>query len=176
MRTRMTMGALMGLWLLAACNGGGKDSAGDAVGDAGREDTGEEDTQVAPEPPTTSVVWGADAVALSVSGGGGAWWFGMAETADCEDCWTGEDCVYGYEGGDGSVVAYCHDAGDAGVSLTYGGNPAELVEGTTVFLGAGFDGKVSYILESDPEFGGDGSCWVWGADNAYFEGLLCGEL
>jgi hypothetical protein len=176
MRTWTKMGALMGLGLLAACNGGDKDSADDSAGDPDDGDTGGGETDVEPEAPTASVSWGADSIALTVSGGGGAWWFGMAESVDCDDCWTGEDCVYGYEAGDGSVFAYCHDAGDAGVSLTYGGNPSELVAGTTVFSDAGFDGKVSYILESDPEYGGDGSCWIWGADNAYYEGLLCGEL
>lgn len=176
MRSWTRMGALLGLGLIAACADGGKDSAEDSGADPGGGDTGAEDTDVEPEAPTASVSWGAEAVALAVSGGGGAWWFGVAETLDCDDCWTGEDCVYGYEAGNGSVFAYCHDAGDAGVSLTYGGNVAELAAGTTVFTDATYDGRVSYILESDPEHGGDGSCWVWGADISYYDGLLCGEL
>lgn len=169
-------GALVGLGLLVACDGAGKAAAGDSGGGADAGDTGDTGAQPEPVAPTASVSWGVDAVDLSVGGGGGGWWFGMAETVGCEDCWTGEDCVYGYEAGDGAVFAYCHDAGEAGVSLTYGGDVASLAAGTTVFTDAGFDGRVSYMLESDPEYGGDGSCWVWGADAGYYDGLLCGAL
>ena len=126
--------------------------------------------------PSVSVNWGSGSVDVAISGGPGAYWFGMAETAGCSDCWTGEDCIYGYTLGDGSVLAWCHDGGDTGTSLTYGGDATNLAAGTTVFGGAEFDGTVSYYLESDPEFGGDGSCYVWGADVTYYDGLGCSAL
>jgi hypothetical protein len=176
MRTWTKTVALLGLGLGVACTDGSKGTGGDSGEAATGGDSGETEGQPEPEAPTASVTWGAAGIELAVSGGGGGWWFGMAETAECEDCWTGEDCVYGYEAGDGAIFAYCHDAGDAGTSLAYGGDPVALAAGSTVFVDASFDGKVTYMLESDPEFGGDGSCWVWGQDASYFDGLLCGAL
>lgn len=178
MRTWMKMGALLGLGLAVGCTDKGDDSGLDSDEPDGGEDSGDGGTDVEPEAPAASVTWGAASVDIAVSGGGGAWWFGLAEVgADCgEDCWTGEDCVYGFETGDGEVLAYCHDAGDAGTSLAYGGDPRALAAGTTVFQDASADGSVTYMLESDPEYGGDGSCWVWGADVSYYDGLLCGSL
>jgi hypothetical protein len=124
--------------------------------------------------PTASVDWGSSAVVVDVSGGAGGWWFGMAEVAGCDDCWTGEDCVFGYEYS-GGVLAWCHDAGDTGTTLTYGGDPIGLNRGTTAFSRSA-DGDVAYFLESDMEYGGDGSCWVWGADPTYYDGLGCTAL
>jgi hypothetical protein len=125
--------------------------------------------------PTVSVTWGSSAIDLSVSGGAGAWWFGMAETAGCSDCWTGEDCAYGFELADGSVLAYCHDGTDTGTSLTYGGDAGALAAGTTVFPRSS-EGDVTYYLESDPNFGGDDTCWIWGDDVSYYSGLGCTAL
>ena len=125
--------------------------------------------------PTVSVTWGGSSVDIDVAGGPGAYWFGMAETSGCDDCWTGEDCVYGYSYG-GTVLAYCHDGGDTGTNLTYGGDFNALAAGTTVFSSASFDGRVTYFLESDTDFGGDGSCYIWGGDTSYFDGLGCGQL
>lgn len=124
--------------------------------------------------PTATVTWGGSSVDVSISGGGGAWWFGMAETSGCSDCWTGEDCIYGYEGSTG-VFAWCHDGGDTGTTLTYGGDATNLAAGTTAF-DRSFEGDVTYYLESDPNYGGDGSCWVWGDDVSYYSGLGCTAL
>ena len=125
--------------------------------------------------PSVSVNWGSGSVDVAVNGGPGAYWFGMAETADCVDCWTGEDCIYGYTLGDGSSLAWCHDGGDNGTSLTYGGDATALAAGTTVWRESA-EGSVTYYLESDAEFGGDGSCYVWGNDTSYYDGLGCREL
>lgn len=128
--------------------------------------------------PSASVTWGGSSVDVAVSGGGGAWWFGLVETGSgcgAGECWTGEDCVYGYDAG-GTVFNYCHDAGDSGTSLSYGGDPSALAAGTTVFPSAEYDGLTTYYLESDPEFGGDGQCYVWGDDPGYYSGLGCTEL
>lgn len=167
--------------VLAACYGTGKwcetgsdcdigDSAADSGGTTGATTTGGGST------PTANIAWTETAVELSASGGGGAWWFGMAEIVGCDDdCWTGEDCVYGYAAS-GTTLSYCHDAGDGATSLTYGGDPAALQAGETVFTGPEFGDKVSYYLESDIELGGDGSCYVWGADSSYYDGLGCTAL
>lgn len=125
--------------------------------------------------PSASVVWGSASVEIAVSGGPGAYWFGMAETIGCEDCWTGEDCIYGYEYSGGSLN-YCHDAGDNGTTLTYGGDAASLAAGTTLFPNGDYEYAITYFLESDVEFGGDGSCYVWGADTTYYDGLGCTNL
>ena len=125
--------------------------------------------------PTASVTWGASSIDLVVGGGPGAYWFGLAETAGCDDCWTGEDCVYGYDAS-GTTLAYCHDAGDTGTNLAYGGNPSQLVAGTTVFPSSNSDGYVTYYLESDADYGGDGSCYTWGSDPSYYDGLGCTVL
>jgi len=133
------------------------------------------DTGWTSELPEVGVEWGDAAMDVFIVGGPGAYWLGMAETEDCDDCWTGEDCVYGYES-EGTVLSWCHDIGDGGGSLTYGGDRAALVPGSTAFEDATAGSRVSYILESDPEFGGDGSCHVWGADPTYYDGLGCISL
>lgn len=169
--------------VLAACYGTGKLSAWDdsARGNIGGTTTTGGTSATAETTgggyidPTASVTWGGDSVQVSIAGGPGAYWFGMAETADCDDCWTGEDCVYGYDAS-GTTLSYCHDGTDTGTQLSYGGDAAALNAGETVFTDASFDGKVTYYLESDPDFGGDGSCYVWGADTSYYDGLGCTEL
>ena len=125
--------------------------------------------------PAVSVEWGSSSVDIAISGGPGAYWFGMAETIGCEECWTGEDCIYGYVY-DGGSLNYCHDAGDNGTTLTYGGDAGGLEAGTTVFPSDQYDASITYYLESDVDFGGDGSCYVWGADTTYYDGLGCTNL
>jgi hypothetical protein len=175
---------LLALTLATACfddkdddeDDGGDDTA-DTGGDWGTSwgtTTGTTGGTTGWSSPTASVTWGGSAVDVDVAGGPGAYWFGMAETVGCDDCWTGEDCVYGYDGG-GTTLAYCHDGGDSGTSLTYGGNPSALSAGNTVFSSAS-DGTVTYYLESDTDFGGDGSCYIWGADASYYDGLGCTAL
>lgn len=158
------------------------DEAGDCAGDSGWGWT----TTTSPETtggttgwsgasPAVRVSWGPETVELAVSGGPGAYWFGIAETAGCEDCWTGEDCIFGYET-DGMTLSYCHDAGDVGALLFYGGDAAALPLGSTAFPGPDAAERVTYYLESDTEYGGDGSCYVWGADVSYYDGLGCMAL
>lgn len=119
--------------------------------------------------PAVSVNWGSSGIDVDISGGSSGW-FGMAETYDCDDCWTGEDCVYGYSYSGGSLN-YCHSVGGSGTSLTYGGDAGNLMSGTTVFPDASFESYVTYYLEQD-----DGSCYVWGADPSYYDGLGCSSL
>ena len=152
------------------------EAAGPCVGDTGWGTTTTTwygtDTGWTSEIPEVGVEWTPSGVDLSIYGGPGGYWFGMAETADCVDCWTGEDCVYG-DDFDGSTVLYCHDVGDGGGVLTYGGDRGALVEGTTGFSDPSDGEGVTYLLGSDPAYGGDGSCFVWGHDPSYYEGLGC---
>jgi hypothetical protein len=155
------------------------DAAGDCQEDSGWYDTTSTwygtDTGYYSEIPEVGVEWTSSGVELYVYGGAGAYWFGMAQTDGCEDCWTGEDCVYGYEA-DGASLLYCHDAGDWGTSLTYGGDRTALAAGTTAFVDGTVAAGVTYFLESDVSFGGDGSCYVWGADPSYYDGLGCTQF
>ena len=127
-----------------------------------------------PTTPAFATDWGETAFTIIIAGGPGAYWFGWAQD-DVIDPWTGEDCIYGYTTGSGDTLAYCHDAGDTGTTLTYGGDPAALAAGTTVWS-APFQDQATYYVESDTEFGGDGACWVWGADVTYYDGLGCTVL
>jgi hypothetical protein len=174
---KLTIVAALAMTGLVACDNKGDtaDSAGTTTGGTTTGGTTTGGTTTGSSAPTASVTWGGSSVDLTVSGGPGAYWFGMAETTGCDDCWTGEDCVYGYDAG-GTTLAYCHDGGDTGTSLAYGGDAGALAAGTTVFVDASFDGAVTYFLDSDSDFGGDGSCYVWGADTSYYDGLGCTSL
>ncbi len=130
------------------------------------------DTGAAAGPSAASVSWGASSVSLTVDGGSGEYWFGMAEdTTTSTDPWTGEDCVYGYVTGTGSTLAWCHAADTSGTTLTYGGDPNNLAPGDTVFS-QGYDGFVNYYLEAYVE-DGYGDCWVWGSQVSYYSGIGC---
>ena len=120
-----------------------------------------------------SVTWGASSVDLSIANGDGAgdYWFGLAETGDSADPWTGEDCYLGYDfqTTDGNL-SYCHPSSSTGVSLAYGGDVSALAEGSeTVFGSADFDGTVTYFLEDSTT----GACWTWGHSPSYYDALAC---
>lgn len=125
--------------------------------------------------PQISVTWSSSSVILSITGGQGRYWFGMAETGqNCSgsNCWTGEDCMDGFEVGDGTLLRYCHPAGATGVNLAYGGDPMSLEEGAeTLFFDATFEDYVTYYLEDDR-----GACFTWGDDPSYYSRLGCTEL
>lgn len=123
---------------------------------------------------TISVTWGASSVDFAFSpSASDDLLVGIAETADSENPWTGEDCLNGFvlEGGD-VLGPYCHavGAGDTALSLAYGGDPNNLAAGTTVF-DASFDGLVSYIV-----YDSTGACWTWGEDTSYYSGEGCTEM
>ncbi len=144
----------------------GDDGSGFGGGDEGGGDEGGGDGGGGMD---VSVSWGGSSVDISV-GTGSCWYFGMAETSGCSDCWTGEDCLYGYELGNGSVLGpYCHDIG-SGDSLNYGGNPNDLQPGTTVFS-ASAEGNVTYVLID----GATEECFTWGDAPAYYSDF-CAEL
>ena len=126
-------------------------------------------TETGTDRPSVTVNWGSGAIEIDVSPRDD-YWFGVIESG-FEGAWTGEDCVYGYETADGTLLSYCHEVRDGEARLTYGGDPFELSAGTTVFPDASYEGQLTYFLESS-----GGLCFVWGADTSYYEGLGCSEL
>ena len=116
------------------------------------------------------MTWGASSIDVSVAGVTPAF-FGMAETNNCTDCWTGEDCLNGYDAG-GTLLAYCHPMTGASLSLAYGGDFAALAEGSeTVFTDNSKEPNATYYVETT-----DGACYVFGADPSYYSGVGCTEL
>jgi hypothetical protein len=114
-----------------------------------------------------SVSWGSGSVDLTQTGSASGY-FGMAETDCPENCWYGEDCIYGDIT---ETFYYCHPTNANGVSLLYGGDFASLSEGTeTVFGDSSFDGSVTYYAEQGS------ACYVWGHDTSYYSNLGCTEL
>ena len=146
--------------------------------DTGPPDTGPTTTTTTTSPdacePTTpfkaSCVWTETAFVISIEGGPGPYMLGLAETGTQTEPWTGEDCVWGYTTTEGTLLSWCHDAGDVGTSLTYSGDPYALASGTTVFTSE-YANWVTYYLESTTT----GGCWVWGDDIGYYSGLGCNE-
>ncbi len=136
------------------------------------------------DPSEAYILWGAATLQFRVSGGAGGFWLGLAETRDCgAECWTGEDCIFGYEAATGQPMpAYCHYAAVDGTDLLYGGDRESLQEGYTVFpdqFACGADRitnceeHVTFFLESNPSYGGNGGCWVWGHAPSYYDGFGC---
>ena len=120
-----------------ACVPTGKDTA-DTSTDIVDTDT---DTDIVEPKLGAAVDWGDDAVSLTIENGSeeAEYTWGIAETADSTDPWTGEDCYGGYELGDGSLLSFCHPVAVDGGMLAYGASPGDIVEGaTTVFGGANF--------------------------------------
>jgi hypothetical protein len=63
---------------------------------------------------------------------------------------------------------YCHDAGSTGTVLSYGGDPVELREGTTVFPDRSYADLTTHFFEAST-----GECYVMGPDPDYYSGLGC---
>ncbi len=139
-------------------------------GDTGGSDT--DDTTVAEADFSDS--WGSSSLDLNITNGdaGASYYFGTAETGcdDPDNCWYGEDCIYGDLTG---LYFYCHPASVTGVSLAYGGDYANLNEGSeTVYTDSSFEPNVTYYVEDAIS----GSCWIWGDDTSYYAGLGCDEI
>lgn len=120
--------------------------------------------------PDVSVSWGSSVIQVTISGGSEDYWLGIVETAGCgSECWTGEDCVWGFSAGSTTLGPYCHDMGKTGDSLAYGGDAVELSPGETVFPDSSFSDQVTYYLDGDSS----ASCWIWGDDPGYYSALGC---
>jgi len=143
------------------------DADADTDADADADADTDADTDV---DPSFSVDWGPEEVVLSISGTSQPYWWGITDSSGSADPWTGEDCLYGYVLSDGSTLGpYCHDAGSTGIALTYGGNPLELWEGTTVFPNRSYADITTHYFEEQST----GACYVMGPDPDYYSGLGC---
>ena len=137
-------------------------------GSSGSDDSGSGTNS--PGGPDFSVSWGGSSMTLSISGGSGSYWFGMAETgcADPGNCWYGEDCLYGDLTG---TYYYCHPADSNGVTLQYTSD-LDLDESSETLLNESLASDVTYYVES----ASSGECWAWGHDTSYYAALDCENL
>lgn len=155
-----------------ACIPTGKDTADTS------DDIVDTDTDITEPELGAAVEWGDDSVELTIENGSeeADYMWGIAETADSTDPWTGEDCYGGYVLNDDTVLSFCHPVADDGGMLAYGASPNDIVEGaTTVFGSADFEARTTHILD---DYATGGSCWVWGEDTSYYAdyGKTCTEL
>lgn len=148
-----------------------KDTGGAATDTAAPDDGSAADGAVPEAPPTWSVSLTAEGVEIDISGGPGGYWFGIVDAADRS--WTAEDCLGGQDFGDGVLVSYCHDAGNAGRRVFDHVDRAQDMTPATTRFNASQEGLLTYILYSDPAFGGSGACWVVGANPGYYSEAGC---
>lgn len=126
-------------------------------------------------PPEVQTVFGPSGVDVNIRGGAGGWLLGVARTADLTDPYAFlADCHTGAQVA-GSWQSACQPLERATTHLSYGGDPMALAPGSSL-LRADDAGSVTWLLESDPDQGGDGRCYVWGHDPTAFSTLRCLEL
>ena len=146
----------------------GEDSGTDTTDTTDTADTA--DTEEVVPSATASVTWGDSSVALAltVENGldGAEYYWGIAQTNDCTDCWTGEDCHGGYLLGSGSLLEYCHPIDADGGELFYGGDPNDLSEGAETVFSQQLSATATHIV--DDQSSAEGPCWTWGADTSYY--------
>ncbi|MFT5684044.1 MAG: hypothetical protein ACI8RZ_004985 [Myxococcota bacterium] len=137
--------------------------------DSGEDDEDDTNTQYEKEDTSlgVSVEWHSTSVNVTLTNGV-AGYFGLVETGCLENCWLGEDCIYGDVT---KTYFYCHPTNQDGVSLLYGGAAESLKVGAeTVFSDSHFDILTTYYVEQGS------ACYVWGHDTSYYVGLGCTEL
>lgn len=159
-----------------------EDDAGDSGGDedtswpddepdeTGPDEPDEPDTIETTEPSLgVECVWeGDEALVVEVFGGEGPYRLGLREGSDSTDPWTGEDCMDGYLGPDGTLYRYCHRLGPAGGILENVVSIDDLVEGETTLFWPGLD--ITYMLLSAEA----GTCWTWGVEpRVYADAMGC---
>lgn len=158
------------LLFAAACSGGKGDTGGT---DGGTTDGGTDGGTTGDGGTTTSMdcAWGGGGLTVDIFGGDSAgYWLGLAETACGGDCWTGEDCVYGYTTGSGTVYSFCHPMSSTGVYLSTVTSIGAIVEGSSTIHSEALNN--TYFMEEVST----GACWVWGHDTSYYGGLGCSDI
>ncbi|MEL6346208.1 MAG: hypothetical protein AAFV53_24065 [Myxococcota bacterium] len=146
------------------------------------------------EAATAQVTWLNDGIQLEITNNTGLNFtkFGiaqndiacMAEEGDEDStgvgCWTGEDCLNGDIGQDGTVFNTCHNFGirTEPLLLAYAedGINRSLVDGEivasngqqTAFPDNSYEFLVTYYL-----FEAGGDCYRWGYNTEYYDGLNC---
>ena len=109
--------------------------------------------------PAITVDWGGSAVTIELENFTTSGFdFGMAETADPDDGWFGEDCLNGT-----ASYNYCHQFNSTTASLGYVDTLGGVSESQTTLFDAGFQTRITYVVTVD---GGD--CFVWGHDPSYY--------
>lgn len=168
-----TSGLCLLLMALVGCSlpkDSGATGAGD-TGVVGGDDLGGDGGGVPTAPPEWTVTLTAEGVEIDVLGGPGGYWFGVVDAAD--RAWTAEDCLGGQELSDGQVVDYCHDAGNSGRRSFLKVDRAQDMTPATTLFDISKDGLLTYVLFSDPAFGGSGECWIQGANPGYYSEAGC---
>lgn len=127
-------------------------------------------------------MWEPVSLKLTVSGRDDIVYFGLAETGStCSqssgDCWTGEDCVFGFAIKD-PQQRYCHPISPTGVGLAYASDQRDALEegAQTGFrqispAGTPYNGQVTFYLEDEA-----GCCYSFGHNPGYYDALGCTQL
>ena len=144
----------------------------DTTKDTGAEDTAEVVVEVNDPTAEITTTWGDSSVtlAMTVTDGldGADYFWGIAETAESDDPWTGEDCYAGYDLADGTNLSYCHPISATGGELFYGGDFNNLADDDTIYdtANADFGSRTTHIV--DDRGSADGPCFTWGEDTSYY--------
>lgn len=155
---------------------------GGSDGDGGEDGSDPEDDDAWATSPKPVVRWQEAHLELVLGDLPGEYYLGIAESfLECgEWCWTGEDCIYGWEDPDSgqSIGPFCHTVQPSLENiLVYGGNCLALEQGTTCFPDDSFSHRVAYYLERYDPSTARTSCWIWGSQaSSYYAGLGCTEL
>jgi hypothetical protein len=121
------------------------------------------------EEPSLDLFWDAAGVTVQVNNLDTTGFdFGMAETADLENGWFGEDCLNGTAG-----YTLCHVFNGTQVGtltsvydeVIAGGDLDLVVAGETTLFEQAFDVRLTYVVTID-----SGECFVWGDDPSYYLG------
>lgn len=124
---------------------------------------------------SVEVVWDRDGATVTITGGVGAFDFGMAETGAGDLGWFGESCIPGDEPGGYPDYEYdvCHTLAKGGGTLTHVGKVADVEDGLTLFTDviASLDHLTYVLLDHTTD-----ACWVWGHDPSYYDDFDCTEL
>ena len=166
-------------FIFLSCNSDKSDSAIEVL----------EDTSPIPNP-IADIDWNEDKLVLTIQNGEGHdFTLGIIESSDsCNvdityGCWTAESCSEEpWTSVDGNYIEgpYCHSAGDAGVSLDYGGGILSVIAGDSFVTNtqtafpapteeSSYEFQVSYILIDRISQ----DCWAWGVDPFYFNDQNC---
>lgn len=157
-------------------DGGNGDGNGDGSGDdTGGSGDGTGSDGGGGDDPSPYVDWGSSSLTAGSGVAESGWHFGIIESDSAcgSDCWTGEDCVYGYYlSSSDTTLIYCHPLGSAGKeTFQYGGSAMDLDEANdTVFPDSSFAGDCTYYFESP-----SGDCWIGGKAPEYYGGIGCTE-
>jgi len=109
-------------------------------------------------PANVIVELSADGVVLQIAGNDTPFMFGMIESGVCgDDCWVAEGCYEDVEG-----MAFCHDAGTTGVTLTRALTVDEVSASETTLFSSEQEGFLTFVLDNGTD------CYTWGSTPGYY--------